>query len=320
MSGGTTWSSIYVINMATRPDRKEHMELIAHALELNFTYIDAVLKDSPVVHWIMERMREELVVKDLTREGAYSPMQQSMADRLWDGKTWREYVLSSFDSNSTEFLLEGTNPDVQFDYPLWPPEAPLACYLSHLKTWHTALKNDDDDILILEDDIDAEFSLVERWREMTRSLAEEAEGWDIVYLGWILGQERVNKPTFHPGLRKSNHPMGTHAYSLSRRGLRRLNGLVHDLPNLFSAPVDHELPFKYVAQHYNMGTLQSFSATPAIIIPFSELGTDIGGCASKDWGGILADSTVERIAACKGHPLPKKNPVDIWMMQSVEDM
>ncbi|CDZ98154.1 Lysyl hydrolase/glycosyltransferase family 25 [Phaffia rhodozyma] len=306
--------------MATRSDRKEHMDLIAQALELNFTYVEAVLKDSPVVHWIMDRMREEHVVKDRIREGADFTKEKSIADRLWGGKTWREYVLSSFDDKDTEFVVEGTNPDVMFNFPAWPPYAPLACYLSHLKTWHTALKNDDDDVLILEDDIDAEFSLVERWKEMTRSLADSEEGWDIIYLGWILGDERVNKPTFHPGLRKSNRPMATHAYSLSRRGLRRLNGHVHNLPNLFSQPVDHDLPFKFLTTNDSMGALQGYSATPPIIIPFVELGSDIGGGASENWGGLLADSTVERIAEFKGHPIPKKSQEDILKMWSIEDM
>ncbi|CED84713.1 Glycosyl transferase, family 25 [Phaffia rhodozyma] len=317
---GSTWSSIYVINMASRTDRREHMELVAQALQLNFTYVEAVLKDSPAVDFIMERLWEESVLQDRIRNGETSAIRESEHPKLYGEQTWREHVLSSFDKPNTVFPLNGTYENIYFDFPAWPPQAPLACYLSHLKTWNLALQNDDDSVLILEDDIDAEFSLVNRWQEMTRSLADTEDGWDIVYLGWILGEERVHKPTFHPGLRKSNRPMGTHAYSLSRKGLRRLNGHVHNLPDLFTSPIDHDLPTKYIRINDSMGALQSYSATPPIIIPFVALGSDIGGDASERWGGILADSTVERIRAFQGHPVPKKDPKLIWEMWSTEDM
>ena len=40
-------------------------------------------------------------------------------------------------------------------------------------------------MLVLEDDIDVEFGLVERWRDMKRALEAREEGWDMVYLGHI---------------------------------------------------------------------------------------------------------------------------------------
>jgi GR25 family glycosyltransferase involved in LPS biosynthesis len=59
-----TFSHIYVVSLPTRADRRLTMSRLADALNLKFTFIDAVLKDSHLVQWIGERVAE---VRELKR-------------------------------------------------------------------------------------------------------------------------------------------------------------------------------------------------------------------------------------------------------------
>jgi len=43
-----------------------------------------------------------------------------------------------------------------------------------------AIKNEDETFLVLEDDVDVEFMLVKRWKEIGRALDGREEGWDMV--------------------------------------------------------------------------------------------------------------------------------------------
>jgi len=52
--------------------------------------------------------------------------------------------------------------------------------LSHLSVLELAIRNGDESLLVLEDDVDVEFGLVERWVEIERALEGREEGWDMV--------------------------------------------------------------------------------------------------------------------------------------------
>lgn len=82
----------------------------------------------------------------------------------------------------------------------------------------TAIDSGAQNVLILEDDVDAEFNLVDKWKEMRRGLDKRGNGWDMVYLGFIWGDEKVFKPTFHPGLRQTNGPSGYIPLALTLSG------------------------------------------------------------------------------------------------------
>jgi GR25 family glycosyltransferase involved in LPS biosynthesis len=58
-----TFTHIYVVSLPTRQDRRANMSRIADALNLKFTFIDAVLKDSHLIQWIGERVAETRVKK-----------------------------------------------------------------------------------------------------------------------------------------------------------------------------------------------------------------------------------------------------------------
>lgn len=100
----------------------------------------------------------------------------------------------------------------------------------------TAIDSGAQNVLILEDDVDAEFNLVDKWKEMRRGLDKRENGWDLVYLGFIWGDEKVFKPTFQPGLRQTNGPSGyvplTHTLTGRTADVRSLN-LPACTPTLF---------------------------------------------------------------------------------------
>jgi len=53
-----TFSNIYVLSLPRRSDRRLRMSKIANALGLRFTFVDATHKESPLIGWIAERVRE----------------------------------------------------------------------------------------------------------------------------------------------------------------------------------------------------------------------------------------------------------------------
>ncbi|KAK9899305.1 hypothetical protein P389DRAFT_209278 [Cystobasidium minutum MCA 4210] len=53
-----TFDHIYVLSLPHRTDRRSRMNKIAHALGLKFTFVDATGKDSPLIGWIAERVKE----------------------------------------------------------------------------------------------------------------------------------------------------------------------------------------------------------------------------------------------------------------------
>ena len=186
-----------------------------------------------------------------------------------------------------------------------PAAGATACTLSHLSILLSAMHNPTPlrHILVLEDDIDAEFSLVSRWNEMKRGLEAREEGWDMVYLGHQDNYEGWKKPVFHPGLRKTHNPYGTQGYALSARGMQRLYHYLSTAPLLFLRPIDHELAWGVMhAAHYNYPAEEGFefkawSAVPPLVAGGDgTLGSDIDGGGGYEWGALLGDSTRARIA------------------------
>lgn len=102
-----------------------------------------------------------------------------------------------------------------------------------------------------------------------------------------------DKPTFNPHLRPANVPLGTHAYSLSHRGARRLHRYLTTSPALFSRPIDHELAWgavhesRYGSDVVEDWEFEAWSAVPPVIAPGDgRLGTDVGGGGGTGWGAL----------------------------------
>lgn len=53
-----TFDHIYVLSLPHRTDRRSRMNKIARALGFQFTFVDATSKDSPIIGWIAERVKE----------------------------------------------------------------------------------------------------------------------------------------------------------------------------------------------------------------------------------------------------------------------
>jgi len=53
-----TFDRIYVLSLPHRTDRRSRMSKIARALGFQFTFVDATSKESPIIGWIAERVRE----------------------------------------------------------------------------------------------------------------------------------------------------------------------------------------------------------------------------------------------------------------------
>lgn len=53
-----TFDHIYVLSLPHRTDRRSRMSKIARALGFTFTFIDATSKESPIIGWIAERVKE----------------------------------------------------------------------------------------------------------------------------------------------------------------------------------------------------------------------------------------------------------------------
>ncbi|CAG8471658.1 7821_t:CDS:2 [Cetraspora pellucida] len=170
---------IYVVNLPSRPDRREKLEILANKFNLKFDFVPAVSKDS---------------------EEAYVP----------PGR------------------------------PIGPTHK--ACYLSHYKIYKSIDEHKYESALILEDDVDIELNIAYIITNVHKVLPSD---WDIFYLGfcsnWEGGGDPIeDKDNISPShkLFHSRHPYCTHAYALSRTGIRKLLEKLSDEPD---SPIDLEL-------------------------------------------------------------------------------
>ena len=197
------------------------MNRLASALGIELTFVNGVTKKDPVVPWIVERLHEDyLALSSPSYTSTNSSPEAYRSPPRWGPGgllSWRAHALSALSpystpsSQATKFALSPTPLEGE---PLeWPatylehyggrssdPYGGTACTLSHLKVMELSMRNNDTTMLVLEDDVDAEFGLVDRWREMRRGLEEREEGWDMVYLGHIHSWEgyRESYTTFNP--------------------------------------------------------------------------------------------------------------------------
>lgn len=109
----------------------------------------------------------------------------------------------------------------------------IGCWLSHKKIWENIVKNNEDNVLVLEDDAipidDFENIFVKKWKNIPKDF-------DIVYLGcggscekssfintmlYLLFGNKDNK-IINDDVIRPYFPLGTHAYIISNKGAKKL--------------------------------------------------------------------------------------------------
>lgn len=100
----------------------------------------------------------------------------------------------------------------------------IGCWLSHAKLWEHIVKNNENNVLVLEDDSYP----TERFDNLSQLWKEIPEDWDMVYFGCYGSCEKgilfnlKNNQVISKNVIRPVIPIGTHAYLLSNRGARKL--------------------------------------------------------------------------------------------------
>ncbi|CAG8676941.1 11349_t:CDS:1, partial [Dentiscutata heterogama] len=137
-----------------------------------------------------------------------------------------------------------------------------ACYLSHYRTYKLIEERGYESALILEDDIDIELNIASIMTDIHQIVPSD---WEILYLGFCSNWEGWGDPiedknNISPSykLYNSKMPYCTHAYALSRAGIRKLlERLTEELKN----PIDLEL-VDMVGKKY----LNAYTIMPPLIV------------------------------------------------------
>ena len=238
------FDDIFVISLRKRADRRARMERIREALGLEWEYVFATQGDDPAMIRVMEQLR---AVRANTTEADFEwppntlpDIGETVAFPMTGGETWH---LDPSDSRAPPQLPDPPMFDNRPQLMAYGGEyrapvggtglgmipARVATFYSHMSLLrriadapyanHTAL--------IMEDDVDIEFSITRRLARIFGSGAIPHD-WDMLYLGHCpsenpLGGES-HSPTVSgaPEIRPSWDPYCTHAYAVSRDGARRM--------------------------------------------------------------------------------------------------
>jgi GR25 family glycosyltransferase involved in LPS biosynthesis len=114
------------------------------------------------------------------------------------------------------------------------PSGSIGCALSHLKTWKTFIKSNEEYCIVFEDDILLKNNFVKRFK---RALKYTPKDYDILYLGSFGGNSNSNffsivfdflqmsslkYSVINKYISKPKVALGAHAYVLSRKGAQQL--------------------------------------------------------------------------------------------------
>ncbi|ELU40039.1 glycosyltransferase family 25 domain-containing protein [Rhizoctonia solani AG-1 IA] len=307
-------SKIVVIGLERRVDRREHMERIRRAMGLEFEWSNAIDLSDPRVAEILERVRW---AREESRKGL-----ESLIPEL--NFAWSDEVEEMFkhgipkDPIGIEYadiwslhddpryaqlppLPKAPVPDTRpplthmagFNITMPTPIslAAVSCWYSHYQVLRSVADGPDESVIVFEDDIDMEFDLEKRAREMWPALPED---WDVVMLvlsGHCQSHEWGHpKLKYTPALHRSTHTMCTHAYAVSKRGARKLVRFLRSERFAYSRPIDHT--FIHLGYHE---LIKIYSVLPAVVLQTKDNPSDIvagtGGLKTE----FLVDSVLERI-------------------------
>ncbi|CAE6429323.1 unnamed protein product [Rhizoctonia solani] len=296
---------IYIIGLPRRKDRREHMETLVKAMDIDVVWHDALDMHSKIVTDIFERVRwvraqsrighesqvpdpQGLVFKWLPDVGSDAPVPARDGSDLWFVPGEMQSLPAPPLPDTRPPLLRTAGEDT-----ILPGEpitrAQVSCWYSHYQVLLKVARGEDEVAIVLEDDVDMEWDLEKRLRGMWPFLPKN---WDIVMLGHCMSDENENPPVRgHPHLHPSKHVLCTHAYAISRSGARRLVRYLRTPLFAFSRPIDHAV------QHFNHHKiLNIYSVEPAVVIQTKDTVSDIvdgTGGAQTEW---LADSALQRVA------------------------
>ncbi|KZP09602.1 hypothetical protein FIBSPDRAFT_938406 [Athelia psychrophila] len=307
---------IYVIGLPSREDRRREMESLAEAMDITFTWHDATDMHSLTINTILERMRQARQQARLGRESEFNNPEAFPWD-AWPDDTHSQELLRPDDIAGSELWLLPSDapnalpalspvpsPDVRHilhgvqgdnsvnpDWPLKPSE--IACWHSHFEVLRQIADGDADAALIFEDDIDMEFDLERRLRNLWQFLPQD--GWHTVMLGHCQSDE-VTKPALRGTsyLHRAQHTMCTHAYAVSKQGAARLVRLLRTPLFAYSRPIDHA----YIhLNHHDI--VKAFSIYPPIVVQSKTTLSDIGEGVGPEEDFYLVDSALARVRAWK---------------------
>ncbi|CAE6528286.1 unnamed protein product [Rhizoctonia solani] len=315
-------SRIVVIGLERRTDRREHMERLRRAMGLEFEWSNAIDLSDPKIAEILERVRW---VREESRKGVESlvpdlnfvwsdevermlgtgppnePIGVEHAD-IWSLHDDPRYAqlpplpkIPDPDTRPPVTHMGGFNITMPTPISL----AAISCWYSHYQVLRSVADGPDEAAIILEDDIDMEFDLEKRLREMWPALPEDwdvvmlalPEDWDVVMLGHCQSHEWGHpKLRLTPALHRSTHTMCTHAYAVSKRGARKLVRFLRSEHFAYSRPIDHT--FIHLGYHE---LIKIYSVLPAIVLQTKDNPSDIVGGTGGLKTEFLVDSVLDRV-------------------------
>ncbi|CAE6518722.1 unnamed protein product [Rhizoctonia solani] len=304
-------SRIVVIGLERRTDRREHMERIRRAMGLEFDWSNAIDLSDPRIAEILERVRW---AREQSRKGVESvvpvlnfawsdEVENMLGNGIPDEPIGFEHadIWSLHDDPryaQLPPLPQVPNPDTRppvthmakFNYTMPTPVslAAISCWYSHYQVFRSVADGPDEAVIVFEDDIDMEFDLEKRLRQMWPALPVD---WDVVMLGHCQSHEWGYPKLKHsPALHRSTHTMCTHAYAVSKRGARKLVRFLRSEHFAYSRPIDHT--FIHLG---NFELIKIYSVLPAVVLQTKDNPSDItagtGGLKTE----FLVDSVLERI-------------------------
>lgn len=207
---------VYLITLAKRKDRRELMDRIARALDLNFTYFEGTDPHKERIEKIKERVKwQRSRIDELEAEPSDWPIPdaESNPEVIFDAFPFQW----SFDveknqknplkkplgiAGSDYWTRDPPDPVWEAAHPLPPvtsrkeimttigfndeyknvalTNAMIGCWDSHARLWREIVENGDRVAIIFEDDIDMEFDIEKRIIRMWPALPKD---WDVVMLG-----------------------------------------------------------------------------------------------------------------------------------------
>ncbi|KAH8802312.1 hypothetical protein DL96DRAFT_766666 [Flagelloscypha sp. PMI_526] len=173
----------------------------------------------------------------------------------------------------------------------------VGCYWSHYELIRRIAESEEEGPqLILEDDVDMEWDINNRLRQMWQHLPP----WDIVYLGHCyIDHGNKNPIPGTPYIRPMNLAMCAHAYAITPRAARRLVRFLRSPLFAFGRPIDantNELFFG----------INRFVVDPPVVVqmPKDMLPTNSGTSEFMQW---LGDSVFQRVARLSRRGTGRKN-------------
>ncbi|KII86295.1 hypothetical protein PLICRDRAFT_177859 [Plicaturopsis crispa FD-325 SS-3] len=308
-------SSIYVVSLPRRTDRRAKMKILGDSLGLNWTYADAIDTEDAVVGRILDHVRAQRASMR-TEEGR----ERRKANKFWPedidafsasseplgvhgSDTW-SFEMPASEVNEHDATTQGSpvpltcaakndvipayKPDLP-DFKLLTP-AKIAVWHSHIAVIRRIAESEDQTApsIVLEDDIDMEWDIRARLKSVWGVLPAD---WDIVFLGYCwssetkfpaLKQQGIRTRSSKTTLRPSASPKCTHAYVLNPRGARRILLHLRHPPFAYSRAIDQAL-----AWLVKMQRLQSYSVVKSVVVQQKVGESDVMGGTGSTWKSRL---------------------------------